>query len=83
MRMVLAVMIDLWIDAASRRWLLVLFAGVSLGLIGEGDIASSVPVERVFRPDPETRRIYDGVYAEFVKLHKIEAKMYSRLAKLR
>ena len=60
-----------------------LFAGVSLGLIGEGDIASSVPVERVFRPDPETRRIYDGVYAEFVKLHKIEAKMYSRLAKLR
>ena len=51
--------------------------------IGEDDIASSVPVERVFRPDPATRRIYDGMYAEFVKLHKIEGKMYSRLAKLR
>ncbi len=36
MRMVLAVMIDLWIDAASRRWLLALFAGVSLLLVGLG-----------------------------------------------
>ncbi|MBP7630919.1 MAG: FGGY-family carbohydrate kinase [Acidimicrobiales bacterium] len=60
-----------------------LFAGMSLGLIGEDDIASSVPVERVFRPDPATRRVYDGMYAEFVKLHKLEGKMYSRLAKLR
>jgi len=60
-----------------------LFAGVSLGLISTDDIASLVPVERVFRPDPSTRHVYDAMYAEFLKLHKIEAKMYTRLAKLR
>ena len=60
-----------------------LFAGVSLGLIATDDIASLVPVERVFRPDPSTRHVYDAMYAEFLKLHKIEAKMYTRLAKLR
>lgn len=60
-----------------------LFAGVSLGLIGESDIPAAVPIDRVFRPNPTTRRVYDGMHAEFIKLHKIEAKMYSRLAKLR
>lgn len=44
MRTVLAVMIDLWIDAASRRWLLALFAAVSLLLIGLG---SSLELEVV------------------------------------
>lgn len=44
MRTVLAVMVDLWIDAASRRWLLALFAAVSLLLIGLG---SSLELEVV------------------------------------
>ena len=56
------------------------FAGLSLGLIEEGDIASRVPIDRTFTPDPATRRIYDGMYAEFTKLHKIEKGMYARLA---
>ncbi|MCB1027432.1 MAG: hypothetical protein KDB24_06685, partial [Microthrixaceae bacterium] len=60
-----------------------LFAGVSLGLIEESDIPAAVPVDRVFRPNSANRRVYDGMYAEFKRLHKIESKMYARLAKLR
>ena len=60
-----------------------LFAGVSLGLIEESDIPDAVPVDRVFRPNSANRRVYDGMYAEFKRLHKIESKMYARLAKLR
>jgi xylulokinase len=60
-----------------------LFAGVSLGLIEEGDIASRVPIDRTFTPSPSSRHVYDGMHAEFTKLHKMEKGMYARLAKLR
>lgn len=59
------------------------FAGLSLGLIDRSDVAGLVTVDRVFRPDPATRRIHDAMHAEFTQLHRIERKMYQRLAKLR
>jgi len=59
------------------------FAGLSLGLLRRGDIAGRVLVDRTFRPDPSARRIHDAMHREFTQLHKVERKMYHRLAELR
>lgn len=59
------------------------FAGISLGLMSPDQVAPRVPVEKTFEPDPAAREVHDAMHREFVRLHRIEAKMYRRLAALR
>ena len=58
------------------------FAGLCLGMLQRDQIPARVAIERTFRPDPATRAIHDGMHREFTQLHKIERKMYHRIAKL-
>ncbi|MFN8193083.1 MAG: FGGY-family carbohydrate kinase [Nocardioidaceae bacterium] len=58
-------------------------AGILLGLaIGEvdpGDVHELVPVDRVFRPDPAHRAVYDRLFAEFPRLYTHNKGMFARL----
>jgi xylulokinase len=58
------------------------FAGLCLGMLQRDQIPARVAIERTFRPDPAARAIHDGMHREFTQLHKIERKMYHRIAKL-
>ena len=58
------------------------FAGIALGLMERSDVAARVRIDKVFRPDPDSRRIHDAMHAEFTRLHKLERGMYRRLAKI-
>ena len=59
------------------------FAGLSLGLLDQRDLAGRVRIDQTFTPDPASRRIHDGLHAEFVRLAKHEKGMAKRLAALR
>lgn len=59
------------------------FAGLSLGLMKQSEVAARVEIERTFEPDPGSREVHDAMHREFVRLHRIERGMYRRLAKLR
>jgi len=59
------------------------FAGISLGLMSVTDVPSRVVVDRVFRPDPDSRGVHDVLHAEFTRLHRSQRGMYRRLARLR
>ena len=51
-------------------------------MLQRDQIPARVAIERTFRPDPAARAIHDGMHREFTQLHKIERKMYHRIAKL-
>jgi xylulokinase len=55
------------------------FAGMVLGHLGEADLAGRVAVDRVFEPDPASRRTHDLLHAEFARLAKHDRAMYARL----
>ncbi len=56
-----------------------LLASLALGAVRREEIRDLVPVDRVFRPDPENRAAYDRLYAEFPGLYKAQRKMFKRL----
>lgn len=56
-----------------------LIAAVALGRSGVGDVAAEVPVQRTFRPDPQNRRIYDGLYEQFTALYKAHKPIHAKL----
>lgn len=59
------------------------FAGLSLGVVRPEEVHDLVPVDRVFRPDPTTRVVYDRLYSEFPKLYKAMKPLFSRLNRSR
>lgn len=56
-----------------------LFAGLSLGLVAEADIAERVSIDRRFVPTPQARSVHQAMHAEFVRLPRSEKGMYRRL----
>jgi xylulokinase len=56
-----------------------IFAGLALGAVRPDEVHGLVEVDRVFRPDPSTREIYDRLYAEFPGLYKSQKGMFRRL----
>jgi len=56
-----------------------LIAGVALGYIDWSEIPDLVEIDRVFTPDPANRTLYDGLFAEFLALHKALRPVYRRL----
>ena len=59
-----------------------LFAGVSLGELAAGDVRRHVEVDATFVPDPESRAVYERVFAEMPRLHKAQRGLSARLARL-
>ena len=56
-----------------------LLASAALGYIRYDEIASRVPIARVFEPNPDHRRIYDELFEEFVAIYQSNQKIYARL----
>lgn len=55
------------------------FAGLVLGHLREEQLAERARVDRVFQPDPASRRTHDLLHEEFAALAKRERAMYARL----
>lgn len=53
-------------------------AGLGLGWIRLEDIPSLVPCDRVYRPDPATAGLYDGLFDAFVGLYRASRRLYRR-----
>lgn len=56
-----------------------LLAAVALGYLRYEDIAARVPVAATYQPNPDHRKIYDQLFAEFVAIYKSNRKIYERL----
>jgi xylulokinase len=56
-----------------------LLACAALGFIRYEDIGSRVPVANTFQPQPENRKLYDELFAEFVAIYESNRKIFARL----
>ena len=56
-----------------------LLAGLALGDLAPDEVRSCVPVAGTFRPDPATRSVYDGRFAEFPRLYRAQRGLFHRL----
>lgn len=54
-------------------------ASVALGCIKFEDISSFIQVEQTYQPNPENRKIYDELFAEFVNIYQKMRPIYARL----
>lgn len=54
-------------------------AAVALGYLTFEELHSCVKITRTFSPNPEHRRIYDELYAEFLNIYKANREIYARL----
>jgi xylulokinase len=54
-------------------------ASAALGYLTYEDIAERVEIVNTYTPNPENRKIYDELFAEFVEIYKRDKKMYARL----
>jgi xylulokinase len=54
-------------------------AAVGLGYISFDDVPNLVPIEKSFTPNPDTRKIYDELYREFLNIHKLSKSISHRL----
>lgn len=56
-------------------------AAVGLGLISFDDIPGLMQYAGVFKPNPANRKVYDRLFAEFVRIYRNNRAMYRRLNK--
>ncbi len=56
-----------------------LLASVALGVMPAAEIPAHVAIAKRFAPNPETRRVYDELFAEFKNLYRANKKIYARL----
>ncbi|HEX2995661.1 MAG TPA: hypothetical protein VHP14_12605, partial [Anaerolineales bacterium] len=56
-----------------------LLAAVALGYLHYEDIPARVPVAATYQPNPDHRKIYDHLFAEFIAIYKSTRKIYERL----
>lgn len=56
-----------------------LAVGLALGEVHAAEVATLVPVDRVFTPDPAVRETYDRLFAEFPKLYSRNKRMFAHL----
>ena len=54
-------------------------ASVALGYITFDDIPERVAITRTYQPNPDNRRIYDELFAEFLNIYKSNRRTYARL----
>ncbi len=58
-------------------------ASVALGYISFDDIPELIEYEKIFRPDPCNRKIYEELFREFLQIYRNNKAMYRRLNSLR
>jgi len=56
-------------------------ASVALGFIKFEDIPDLVKISKTYKPDPANRKLYDGLFNEFLQIYKNNKAMYARLNK--
>jgi xylulokinase len=56
-----------------------LVASVGLGYLTFEDIPNYIEYDRIFKPNPDNRKIYDTLFDEFVEIYKKMAPIYRRL----
>lgn len=56
-------------------------ASVALGYLKWDEIQTCCEISKVFTPNPENRKIYDKLFAEYVNIYKVMGKTYKRLNK--
>jgi xylulokinase len=56
-------------------------AGIALGDLTVEDIPSRVQVAKTYQPNPDNRKSYDELFAEFVNIYKNNQKIFGRLNK--
>ncbi len=56
-----------------------LIASVGLGCTTFDDVSRKVKIQREYQPNPENRKLYDALFAEFVNIYKQNKKIYERL----
>ena len=54
-------------------------AGIALGELTAEDVTARVPVTEAYVPDARRAALYDGLFAEFVKIYKATKPIYGRL----
>lgn len=54
-------------------------AAVALGYLTVDDIPSRVEIAKIYQPNPDNRKIYDELFAEFVNIYKSNQKIFARL----
>lgn len=59
-----------------------LWSLVGLGRMSLQQAAASVPIDRLFRPNPANRDVYDALYAEYRRIHPMVKSMYRRLSRI-
>ena len=60
-----------------------LLAAVALGYLDYEDIASCVQVANTYMPNPENRKLYDELFAEFIAIYENNKKIYARINRAR
>lgn len=54
-------------------------AAVALGYMSFDDIHSRVKIAKTYLPNPEHRRVYDELFAEFLNIYRANKPIYARL----
>lgn len=54
-------------------------AALALGYLTVDDIPSRVEIAKTYQPNPDNRKIYDELFAEFVNIYKSNQKIFARL----
>jgi len=56
-----------------------LLASAALGILRYEEIGAHVPVAKTYQPQPENRKLYDEMFAEFMAIYESNKKIYARL----
>ena len=56
-----------------------LIASVGLGFISFDDVSQHVQYEHEYQPNPDNRKLYDKLFAEFVNIYRQNKKIHERL----
>ena len=71
---------DPWLTSLrGAAWL----ASLALGEASLDDIVKHTPIAHTYEPDPDQRRIYDELFAEFVNVYQRNKPIYARLNRSR
>jgi xylulokinase len=56
-----------------------LLASVALGFITFDEIADGIQIAATYTPDPQNRKVYDGLFKEFINIYKANKGIFRRL----
>ncbi|MCP4753908.1 MAG: xylulose kinase [Proteobacteria bacterium] len=60
----------------------VYIASVGMGYMTYDDVSKHIKIKKVYKPNPDNRKIYDQLFAEFLNIYQNNKKMHARLNKI-